>query len=105
MLAFLVGRLAAVVAAADHRSHAGPGRQHVARLDGGGGKLLGAGRQQVGEFGAADPRVLPKAVAMIEIGGADHRRALPGEHEHRSPVRGVHEAEGMGHRQAPGRQQ
>ncbi|MNZ81819.1 hypothetical protein D3C78_1004990 [compost metagenome] len=105
MLALLVGRFLRRSAIADHRPNAGPGGQHVLCTNPRHGELLGAGGQQVVELAPADARVVVETFVVIEIGCADHRGALPGEDEHRSAVLGVHEAEGMGHRQPPGRQQ
>ncbi|MNQ74558.1 hypothetical protein D3C85_893170 [compost metagenome] len=105
MLARLVRGFSPDGAVADHRTHPGPGRQQVAGRDRRSGKLLGAGRQQVLHFLDADPCLLIQRLGMIEIGGTDHSRTFPGKDEHRPPILLVHKAEGMGHRQTPGRQQ
>ncbi|MCY1178134.1 hypothetical protein D9M73_184730 [compost metagenome] len=89
------------VAIAHHRPHTGPGGQHIGAGNRCRRKLQRAGLQQVVHLGLADARVLIQSFPVIEVGGADHGRPLPGKHEHRPPIGGMHEADGMGQRQAP----
>ncbi|MOA21507.1 hypothetical protein D3C78_1420020 [compost metagenome] len=86
---------------ADYRTYARPCRQHVRSVHLRSGKLLRASRQQIVEFLAADARALIEILTMIEVRGADHRRAFPRENEHRTPVALMHESERLRHRQTP----
>ena len=93
-----------VRAGRDDRAHARPGRDDVRLAEPEARKLRAcAARRKIVDLGARDPGLLVEIVAVVDVRGADERRAFPGDGEDRSTVVGVEEGDRLRERQTPAR--